>query len=84
MFTGTYAFGEFGQYSLNLTNGWPAECQPRMTAEPDAAFLPILTAIVVLLSMATLWYIVKGIGKRVVAGRFYARYFARYVLLFPL
>ncbi|XP_013137858.1 PREDICTED: heparan-alpha-glucosaminide N-acetyltransferase-like [Papilio polytes] len=26
---GTYAFGEFGQYSLNLTNGWPAECQPR-------------------------------------------------------
>ncbi|XP_013182542.1 PREDICTED: heparan-alpha-glucosaminide N-acetyltransferase-like [Papilio xuthus] len=74
---GTYAFGEFGQYSLNLTNGWPEECQPRMTAEPDAAFLPILTAIVVLLSMATLWYIVKGIGKRVVAGRFYARYFAR-------
>lgn len=48
-----------------------------MTAEPDAAYLPILTAVVVLLSMATLWYIVKGIGKRVVAGRFYARYFAR-------
>ncbi|XP_072948282.1 heparan-alpha-glucosaminide N-acetyltransferase-like isoform X2 [Epargyreus clarus] len=27
--------------------------------------------------MATLWYIVKGIGKRVVAGRLYATYFAR-------
>ncbi|OWR54043.1 hypothetical protein KGM_201918 [Danaus plexippus plexippus] len=53
------------------------ECTPRMTAEPDAAYLPILTAAVVLLSMATLWYIIKGIGKRVVAGRLYARYFAR-------
>ncbi|CAK1590934.1 unnamed protein product [Parnassius mnemosyne] len=74
---GTYAFGEFGQYSLNLSEVVTDECQPRMTAEPDAAYLPILTAIVVLLSMATLWYIVKGIGKRVVAGRLYARYFAR-------
>ncbi|XP_028168609.1 heparan-alpha-glucosaminide N-acetyltransferase-like [Ostrinia furnacalis] len=48
-----------------------------MTAEPDEASLPILTAVVILLSMATLWYIVKGIGKRVIAGRLYARYFAR-------
>lgn len=48
-----------------------------MVAEPDAAYLPILTAVVILLSMATLWYIVKGIGKRIVAGRMYARYFAR-------
>ncbi|XP_041974872.1 heparan-alpha-glucosaminide N-acetyltransferase-like [Aricia agestis] len=70
---GTYEFGEFGQYSLNASES----CKPRMTAEPDAAFLPILTAVVVLLSMATLWYIVKGIGKRVMAGRLYARYFIR-------
>lgn len=70
---GTYQFGEYGQYSLKL----PDSCTPRMTAEPDAAYLPILTLVVILLSMATLWYIVKGIGKRVVAGRFYARYFAR-------
>lgn len=75
--TGTYEFGEFGQYSINVTDVTKDECLPRMTAEPDAAYLPLLTAVVVLLSMATLWYIVKGIGKRVVAGRFYARYFAR-------
>ncbi|CAH0717685.1 unnamed protein product, partial [Brenthis ino] len=74
---GTYEFGEFGQYSINVTEITKDECLPRMKAEPDAAFLPILTAVVVLLSMATLWYIVKGIGKRVVAGRLYARYFAR-------
>ncbi|XP_045762205.1 heparan-alpha-glucosaminide N-acetyltransferase-like [Maniola jurtina] len=74
---GTYEFGEFGQYSINVTPEIKHECLPRMTAEPDAAYLPILTAVVVLLSMATLWYIVKGIGKRIVAGRFYATYFAR-------
>ncbi|CAH2097531.1 unnamed protein product [Euphydryas editha] len=74
---GTYEFGEFGQYSINVTDVTKDECLPRMTAEPDAAYLPILTAIVVLLSMATLWYIIKGIGKRFIAGRFYARYFAR-------
>ncbi|CAG9570896.1 unnamed protein product [Danaus chrysippus] len=74
---GTYHFGEFGQYSINVTEVTKDECPPRMTAEPDAAYLPILTAAVVLLSMATLWYIIKGIGKRVVAGRLYARYFAR-------
>ncbi|XP_050671269.1 heparan-alpha-glucosaminide N-acetyltransferase-like [Leptidea sinapis] len=74
---GTYKFEEYGQYSINVTEVVKDECLPRMTAEPDAAYLPILTAVVVLLSMATLWYIVKGIGKRVVAGRLYARYFAR-------
>ncbi|XP_038218278.1 heparan-alpha-glucosaminide N-acetyltransferase-like [Zerene cesonia] len=74
---GTYEFDEFGQYTINVTEVIKDNCQPRMKAEPDAAFLPILTAVVVLLSMATLWYIVKGIGKRVVAGRLYARYFAR-------
>lgn len=73
---GTYQFGEFGQYSLNLTQN-PIECTPRMTAEPDAAYLPTLTAAVVLLFMASLWYIVKGIGKRLQAGSFYARYIAR-------
>ncbi|XP_048484368.1 heparan-alpha-glucosaminide N-acetyltransferase [Plutella xylostella] len=74
---GTYQFGEFGQYDLNLTEVTTGECAPKMTAEPDAAYLPILTAIVILFSMATLWYIVKGIGKRVVAGRMYARFFNR-------
>lgn len=74
---GTYEFGEYGRYSINVTEITKDICLPRMTAEPDAAYLPILTAVVVLLSMATLWYIVKGIGKRVIAGRFYARYFAR-------
>ncbi|XP_073962435.1 heparan-alpha-glucosaminide N-acetyltransferase-like [Choristoneura fumiferana] len=74
---GTYQFCEFGQYSLNLSEVTKTECLPRMTAEPDAASLPILTAVVILLSMATLWYIVKGIGKRIIAGRLYARYFAR-------
>ncbi|KAI5631758.1 hypothetical protein NE865_15522 [Phthorimaea operculella] len=48
-----------------------------MVAEPDAASLPILTAVVVLLSMATLWYIVKGVGKRLAAGRLIASYFNR-------
>ncbi|RVE50772.1 hypothetical protein evm_004521 [Chilo suppressalis] len=61
---GVYQFREFGQYSINVS-------------EPDAAALPILTAVVTLLSMATLWYIIKGIGKRIVAGRLYARYMAR-------
>ncbi|XP_047540046.1 heparan-alpha-glucosaminide N-acetyltransferase-like [Vanessa atalanta] len=75
--SGTYEFGEYGQYSINVSEVTKDECLPRMTAEPDAAYLPILTAVVVLLSMATLWYIVKGIGKRVVAGRLYSRYFAR-------
>lgn len=73
---GSYRFGEFGQYDLNLTDGKEA-CAPKMTAEPDAAYLPILGTVVTLLAMATFWYLVKGIGKRVVAGRFYARYFAR-------
>lgn len=76
-FAGTYQFGEFGQYSINVSSVTTDTCLPRMTAEPDAAYLPILTAVVVLLCMATLWYIIKGIGKRVVAGRFYATYFAR-------
>ncbi|KAM3961405.1 heparan-alpha-glucosaminide N-acetyltransferase [Aphomia sociella] len=74
---GTYQFGEYGQYNINVSDVTKDECLPRMTAEPDAASLPILTAVVILLSMATLWYIVKGIGKRIIAGRFYARYFAR-------
>ncbi|CAH0760197.1 unnamed protein product [Diatraea saccharalis] len=74
---GTYQFGEFGQYSINLSEVVKDECLPRMTAEPDAAALPILTAVVTLLSMATLWYIIKGIGKRIIAGRWYARYLAR-------
>ncbi|XP_045513819.1 heparan-alpha-glucosaminide N-acetyltransferase-like [Pieris brassicae] len=73
---GTYEFEEFGQYSINVAND-SHNCQPRMTAEPDAAYLPILTAVVVLLSLATLWYIVKGILKIIIAGRFYSRYFAR-------
>ncbi|XP_063629468.1 heparan-alpha-glucosaminide N-acetyltransferase-like [Cydia splendana] len=74
---GSYQFLEFGQYSINLTEVTKQQCQPRMTAEPDAASLPILTAVLILLSMATLWYVVKGIGKRIIAGRLYARYFAR-------
>ncbi|KAF9420505.1 hypothetical protein HW555_003255 [Spodoptera exigua] len=74
---GTYQFGEYGQYILNITDVKTDTCLPRMTAEPDAAYLPILTAVVILLSMATLWYVVKGVGKRIVAGRLYARYFAR-------
>ncbi|XP_026750425.1 heparan-alpha-glucosaminide N-acetyltransferase-like [Galleria mellonella] len=74
---GTYQFGEYGQYSINVTDVTTDECLPRMTAEPDAPALPILTAVVILLSMATLWYIVKGIGKRFIAGRFYARFFGR-------
>lgn len=76
---GVYQFGEYGQYTLNVTVDEATKdiCTPRMTAEPDAAYLPILTAVVILLSMATLWYIIKGIGKRVIAGRVYARYFAR-------
>ncbi|KAL4703761.1 hypothetical protein ACJJTC_017549 [Scirpophaga incertulas] len=74
---GTFAFREFGQYSINLTAVTKDQCQPMMTAEPDAAYLPILTAVVILLSMATIWYIVKGIGKRIVAGRLYSRFFAR-------
>ncbi|CAF4859348.1 unnamed protein product [Pieris macdunnoughi] len=73
---GTYEFEEFGQYSINVAND-SLNCQPRMTAEPDAAYLPILTAVVVLFSLATLWYIVKGILKIIIAGRFYSRYFAR-------
>ncbi|KAH9636318.1 hypothetical protein HF086_003285 [Spodoptera exigua] len=73
---GTYQFGEYGQYILNITDVKTDTCLPRMTAEPDAAYLPILTAVVILLSMATLWYVVKGVGKRIVAGRLYARYFA--------
>ncbi|XP_037874035.1 heparan-alpha-glucosaminide N-acetyltransferase [Bombyx mori] len=74
---GSYQFGEYGQYVFNLTEGAKNKCLPRMTAEPDAAYLPILTTILILLSMATMWYVVKGIGKRVVAGRLYARFFAR-------
>lgn len=74
---GTYQFGEFGQYALDVENDTKDECIPRMSAQPDAANLPILTTVVILLSMATMWYIVKGIGKRFIAGRFYARYFAR-------
>ncbi|XP_030034181.2 heparan-alpha-glucosaminide N-acetyltransferase [Manduca sexta] len=74
---GMYQFGEYGQYSINVTEVVKEECPPRMTAEPDAAYLPILTTLVILLSMATMWYIVKGIGKRFVASRVYARYFAR-------
>lgn len=73
-----YHFGEYGQYTIDLDNvTTDRQCLPRMTAEPDAAYLPILTTVVILLSMATLWYIIKGIGKRFVAGRLYARYFAR-------
>ncbi|KAL0861306.1 hypothetical protein ABMA27_008865 [Loxostege sticticalis] len=74
---GTYQFREFGQYNINLTESTAERCSPHMTAEPDAASLPILTAVVILLSMATLWYVVKGIGKRLIAGRLYARFFAR-------
>ncbi|XP_059055711.1 heparan-alpha-glucosaminide N-acetyltransferase-like [Achroia grisella] len=74
---GSYLFGEYGQYNINVSDVKTDECLPRMTAEPDAASLPILSAVLILLSMATLWYIVKGIGKRIIAGRFYARYFAR-------
>ncbi|XP_049880375.1 heparan-alpha-glucosaminide N-acetyltransferase-like [Pectinophora gossypiella] len=74
---GTYLFGEFGQYTLNLTEATKEECLPRMKAEPDAAHLPILTAVVVLLAMATLWYIVKGIGKRLLTHSFVANYFNR-------
>ncbi|XP_060807203.1 heparan-alpha-glucosaminide N-acetyltransferase [Amyelois transitella] len=74
---GTYLFEEYGQYSINISEVTKDLCLPRMTAEPDAALLPILNAVVTLLSMATLWYIVKGIGKRIIAGRLYARYFAR-------
>ncbi|CAB3229441.1 unnamed protein product [Arctia plantaginis] len=75
---GTYQFGEYGQYIINTTEVSKTHtCTPRMTAEPDAAYLPILTLVVILLAMATLWYIIKGIGKRIVAGRIYARYFAR-------
>ncbi|XP_026332744.1 heparan-alpha-glucosaminide N-acetyltransferase-like [Hyposmocoma kahamanoa] len=74
---GTYWFGEFGQYKLNVTEVTNNECLPKMTAEPDAAYLPILTTVVVLLAMATMWYVVKGIGKRLAAGRFIANYFAR-------
>lgn len=75
--SGEYQFNEYGQYLLNVTEVKTDSCAPRMTAEPDAASLPILTAVVILLSMATLWYVVKGIGKRIVAGRLYSRYFAR-------
>ncbi|GBP55981.1 Heparan-alpha-glucosaminide N-acetyltransferase [Eumeta japonica] len=74
---GTYQFGEFGQYEINVTDNMKDECLPKMTAQPDAAYLPILSTIVTLLAMATLWYIVKGIGKRIVAGQLYSRYFAR-------
>ncbi|XP_075985188.1 heparan-alpha-glucosaminide N-acetyltransferase-like [Anticarsia gemmatalis] len=75
--SGEYQFGEFGKYKLNLSDVKTDTCTPRMTDEPDAAYLPILTLVVILLFMASLWYIVKGIGKRIIAGRFYARYFAR-------
>ncbi|KAJ0171377.1 hypothetical protein K1T71_012927 [Dendrolimus kikuchii] len=74
---GNYQFGEYGQYTLDVENDTKNDCKPRMTAQPDAAYLPLLTTVVILLSMATMWYIIKGIGKRFVAGRFYARYFAR-------
>ncbi|KAI5639277.1 heparan-alpha-glucosaminide N-acetyltransferase [Phthorimaea operculella] len=74
---GTYQFGEFGRYELNLTSGTTGNCPPRVVVEPHFASLPLLIAGAVLISMAALWYIVKGVGKRLAAGRHVDSFFKR-------
>lgn len=60
---GLFNFGEYGRYQMNVTKG---KCSSIfVTEQPDEPLFPMLVAIVTMLSIATLWYLVKGAYRRV-------------------
>lgn len=60
---GTFNFGEYGRYQLNVTKNGCSNIT--VTEQPDEPLFPMLVAVVTMLSIATLWYLVKGAYKKI-------------------
>ncbi|XP_077303018.1 heparan-alpha-glucosaminide N-acetyltransferase-like [Arctopsyche grandis] len=60
---GTFNFGEYGRYQLNVTKNGCSNIT--VTEQPDEPLFPMLVAVVTMLSIATLWYLVKGAYRKI-------------------
>lgn len=74
---GTFGFQEYGRYQLNVTDN---KCSKiTVTEQPDEPMLPLLVAIVTMLAIATLWYAVKGVYKRLIQSELWNQILRRWV-----